>query len=600
MSYADESTHDVLTSQLKNKDPLPHLQSKKPFAFRILHKIFLGYVLGTISFIWLSYATFNGVNELARITEDVHRHPFIVSNATAALRTDISETRLCLIGITEAESQTILEAKIQSLHQAESRMMENVALIQERYLGPREDSLLLNKIFDDLQKNNQSVIEAAIAGDDKISREILDGSAEQSILMLAQKVDVIHTFARNMSQNLLQKAKEKERDVQRQMLLAIILGGSIMAFAGFILNSSITRPLYRLRSYMATLIEGDTKNKIPEQDRRDEIGDMARALEVCRNALENREQVEKARHDAEERAHLAEKNRLKDQQEANFAAMALLEKRVEDHTRDLAESNKALIAEIEQRKEVELALKKALRDVELASAAKSNFLAHMSHELRTPLNAILGFTELLKTKSKSENNTDIINEYTDHIGTAGHDLLEMVDTILTLTNEGEKNPKIKADGDCVTVQDLVDAAMTAHAEDAKEKSIEIETDLTEPNSPLLIDKEMLNKALSNLLSNAIKFSPKSSPVLISGGPEKQHYAIRIIDRGIGISPDHFHSIMEPFSQTENPLIRSYEGAGLGLPHARRIIENNGGSIAIDSNLGEGTIVTITLPLATDT
>jgi signal transduction histidine kinase len=313
--------------------------------------------------------------------------------------------------------------------------------------------------------------------------------------------------------------------------------------------------------------------------------------------LENREQVEKARHDAEERAHLAESNRLKDQQAATAAAMALLEKRVEDHTRDLAESNKALIAEIEQRKEIERALKNALRDVELSSAAKSNFLAHMSHELRTPLNAILGFTELLKTKNKSEDSTAIIHEYADHIGTAGHNLLEMVNTILTLTNEGAKNLKTQADRNFVNVQDLIDAAMTAHAEEAKAKSIEIEADLAEPQSQVLIDKEMLIKALANLLSNAIKFSPQSAPVMISGRPAQQHYILQIIDQGIGIAPDKIHSIMEPFSQTENPLIRGYQGTGLGLPHARQMIENNDGSIVVESNPGEGTIVTISLPLA---
>ncbi|WP_281300857.1 MULTISPECIES: ATP-binding protein [unclassified Iodidimonas] len=476
-------------------------------------------------------------------------------------------------------------------------MSDNIAIIQDRYLGPQEDSSAVSRIFENLRQNNQSVVDAAMAGNEELSRDILNGRVEQSILLLAQKVDAIHTFARGMSQNLLKRAKEKERDVQRQVLLAIILGGTIMAFAGFILNSSITRPLYRLRSYMAILIEGDTKKKIPEQHRQDEIGDMARALEVFRNVLENREQVEKARHDAEERAHLAESNRLKDQQAATAAAMALLEKRVEDHTRDLAESNKALIAEIEQRKEIERALKNALRDVELSSAAKSNFLAHMSHELRTPLNAILGFTELLKTKNKSEDSTAIIHEYADHIGTAGHNLLEMVNTILTLTNEGAKNLKTQADRNFVNVQDLIDAAMTAHAEEAKAKSIEIEADLAEPQSQVLIDKEMLIKALANLLSNAIKFSPQSAPVMISGRPAQQHYILQIIDQGIGIAPDKIHSIMEPFSQTENPLIRGYQGTGLGLPHARQMIENNDGSIVVESNPGEGTIVTISLPLA---
>ena len=230
---------------------------------------------------------------------------------------------------------------------------------------------------------------------------------------------------------------------------------------------------------------------------------------------------------------------------------------------------------------------------ESASEAKSNFLAMMSHELRTPLNAILGFTDIMLNGESGEiNNTKYI-EYIAYIQSSGEKLLKIISAILDLSliEKGKWQDKSEsADvGHCVRrwIRLLNDQIETQGLDIV----VDIEPELVE----LWLDPRLLDQIAGNLISNAVKFTPAGGTVTISVSRiDKRTICLSVADTGIGIAAEHMATVLAPFGQIENQLTRHYEGTGLGLPLAKLSAERLGGRLWIDSEVGVGTTVYVTL------
>ncbi len=254
----------------------------------------------------------------------------------------------------------------------------------------------------------------------------------------------------------------------------------------------------------------------------------------------------------------------------------------------------AVTRDIAARKAQENIILKARDVAESANQAKTQFLANMSHELRTPLNAIIGFSEILHRELYGRIGEDRYREYAQLIHESGEHLLSVVNEVLDMS-------KIEAGKfDIVTepfaVAPLVKSCVEIMSHQGEKKSIEVRLD-TEPHLPELVaDKRACKQVLLNLLANAIKFTNAGGYVEVSARQVDQEIELAVSDNGIGIAEQDIPKLGNPFVQAESSYDRSYEGAGLGLSVVKGLVRLHGGSLEIESKLGEGTKVSIRLPV----
>jgi signal transduction histidine kinase len=252
-----------------------------------------------------------------------------------------------------------------------------------------------------------------------------------------------------------------------------------------------------------------------------------------------------------------------------------------------------LRAHVEELEITKADLNLALQQAAAASDAKSRFLAAMGHELRTPLNAIIGFSDVMKQELFGPHSDERYRHYAADVHNSGAHLLRLINDILDFS---------KIDGghfdlheDTLDPHDVVRQAMQMLRGQADAAGIRLKHDIAGDGAQLRADERRVRQVLLNLLSNAIKFTPRDRDVRISIARDGGALAIVVADTGIGIAAQDIPRAFEPFGQIDSRLARKYEGAGLGLPLSRRLMELHGGTLTIASELGVGTIVTMGFP-----
>jgi signal transduction histidine kinase len=267
----------------------------------------------------------------------------------------------------------------------------------------------------------------------------------------------------------------------------------------------------------------------------------------------------------------------------------------------LTESFNAMLHEIEDRdtrltrKSAEL--EKSRHAAVVASQAKSQFLANVSHELRTPLNAIIGFSTMLESEQFGPMGHPKYTEYAHDIHESGRHLLDVINDILDLSKAETGTLSIKFEQ--LNLSKIIEKTLNIISGQALERKIDIYTDLPEKLPKIYADRVRLVQILLNLLSNAIKFSNEGSKVVIRASAEAakngvHYFVIEIQDTGIGMSQEDVAKAFLTFNQSDSGLNRKYEGAGLGLPLTKRLVELHHGKIKVESELGKGTLVTVRL------
>jgi len=287
----------------------------------------------------------------------------------------------------------------------------------------------------------------------------------------------------------------------------------------------------------------------------------------------------RVRQPASEIGHLgATFNAMADALAARYAA----QKKAEN---DLRELNATLETRVEE------------RTVELAKAnrAKSLFLANMSHELRTPLNAIIGFGEMMHREIMGPIGVPAYKEYAKHIHESGMHLLSLVEEMLDLSKVEAGTLQIERVSTVPGTLFAESLMMLRSTAAAAQVEIAVETD---PSGwPVLEgDPVKLKQVFVNLIGNAIKFTEPGGHVAISSETDETALRVRIRDTGIGIRAEDIPLVVQPFYRVNSVLDSRHQGAGLGLPFAKSVVELHGGTLAIESEVGHGTTVTISLPL----
>ena len=255
-----------------------------------------------------------------------------------------------------------------------------------------------------------------------------------------------------------------------------------------------------------------------------------------------------------------------------------------------------VLNDISERKESETTLRAAKEEAEVASRAKSEFLAAMSHELRTPLNAIIGFSEIIKESLFGPVGNEKYSDYAHDIHDSGSHLLAIINDILDMAKiEAGKFELIE---EKVDIAKAVMSAMQIVKERGDDAKLALSASLPEDLPHLMADERVVKQILLNLLSNAIKFTLEGGAVTVDARiVDSGELAVAVSDNGIGIAECDIPKVLAPFQQADGALERKYEGTGLGLPLTNRFIEMHGGRLAIDSKLGAGTRVTVVFPAA---
>jgi two-component system, cell cycle sensor histidine kinase PleC len=250
-----------------------------------------------------------------------------------------------------------------------------------------------------------------------------------------------------------------------------------------------------------------------------------------------------------------------------------------------------LITELEaERDKANVERKKA----ESASYAKSAFLANMSHELRTPLNAILGFSEILAREILGPLQNGAYKSYAGDIHSSGRHLLELINDILDLSRIEAGRAELREEP--MNIQEAADNAKGLLDLKSHEKRIVVDLHFAEILPKLLADKRAVHQIAINLLTNAIKFTPVGGEVLVFAQIEGNGgLSFHVKDNGPGIPAHELDQATSAFARGSLATKKAIDGAGLGLPIVRGLMQLHGGTIEIKSAPGEGTEVICTFP-----
>jgi cell cycle sensor histidine kinase DivJ len=254
----------------------------------------------------------------------------------------------------------------------------------------------------------------------------------------------------------------------------------------------------------------------------------------------------------------------------------------------------AVMRDVTVRKMQEQALELARSAAEQADAAKSRFLATMSHELRTPLNAIIGFSEMMVREDMLKLDALRRREYAQLIYDSGQHLLSVVNDILDMSKMESGNFEISPEP--FAPRAALISCCNLLALKARENGVDLATDVPKDLPIITGDPRAFKQIVLNLVSNAIKFTERGGKVTVVASVEGSRLALRITDTGVGIAPDDLERIGDPFFQAGKTYQRRHEGTGLGLSIVKSLVGLHAGEMVVQSKVGEGTTVVVTLPL----
>ena len=253
----------------------------------------------------------------------------------------------------------------------------------------------------------------------------------------------------------------------------------------------------------------------------------------------------------------------------------------------------------EKLRESQLQLKQALEQAESASEAKTNFLSNMSHDIRTPMNALLGYTMMLKPKIKDEQ----LLGYVEKMESSGKLLLSIINHVLDMARIESGRMEVNEVYSRVGID--IEELISVFSVEAKKKNIRLLTSVQVEHGHIMCDITKIREIFSNLISNAIKYTPEGGTVElnISELPCSRAGYMRIqaevADNGMGMSKEYLPTLFDAFTRERNTTVGKISGTGLGLAIVKKLVEMQGGTIEVQSELGKGSrfIVTLEHPIA---
>jgi two-component system, cell cycle sensor histidine kinase DivJ len=254
----------------------------------------------------------------------------------------------------------------------------------------------------------------------------------------------------------------------------------------------------------------------------------------------------------------------------------------------------AVMRNVSKQKAQQQALIDAGAEAERSNAAKNRFLAIMSHELRTPLNAVIGFSEMLANAERLRIDGGRRQEYVRLINDSGCHLLEVVNDILDASRLESGDFKIVPEQ--FEPAAVIESCREPLAVKARDLGVTLRFGALQELPDIVADKRAVKQIVINLVANALKFTNRGGTVTIEVVADREHLVVSVEDTGSGIAPAHVGRLGDAFFQAHGSYARTPDGAGLGLSIVKGLVKLHGGEVAVRSRVGEGTRVTVRLPL----
>lgn len=236
---------------------------------------------------------------------------------------------------------------------------------------------------------------------------------------------------------------------------------------------------------------------------------------------------------------------------------------------------------------------KARLEAEIANRVKSEFISNMSHELRTPLNTVIGFSKLLGEYDRRQIKPAEIVEYAQLIQGAADHLLSVINDILDISKI--QSGRYTIEHTEIAIDEVLEAVVSGLRQAAAEAGVGLELLIGFDAATVRGDATKLRQALGNIVSNAVKFTQSGGRVVVEARSEPEGTIVIVRDTGVGMDVEEIKVALMPFGQVDGTRSRWREGAGLGLPISKALIELHGGELAISSAKGVGTEVAVFLP-----
>lgn len=250
--------------------------------------------------------------------------------------------------------------------------------------------------------------------------------------------------------------------------------------------------------------------------------------------------------------------------------------------------------DVTARKIMEAELQDARHAAESASRSKTEFLASLSHELRTPMNAVIGFADLIARESEGPVGTAHYRDFAVNIRDSGQHLLELINEILDHVRAD--SGQLVLDDEPVDLDAAATFAIRLLTPRAARAGIALHATVDPAARHMRGDERRIRQILLNLLSNAVKYTPSGGSVSLTAAPAPDGgLLLEVRDNGVGIPEQDLGRVLLAYARVASPENRQTEGAGLGLPLTRRLVELHGGTLTLASRVGQGTTVTIHFP-----
>jgi signal transduction histidine kinase len=230
--------------------------------------------------------------------------------------------------------------------------------------------------------------------------------------------------------------------------------------------------------------------------------------------------------------------------------------------------------------------------LEEASKLKSQFLANVNHELRTPVSAIIGYARLVLRATEGQI-SQLQRENLQDLHHNAERLLNQIDSLLEFSKI--EAGKMAVHVEPVKVNEVIQGAISTIESTLNGASVRITQEIASDLQAVNTDREKLRQIVLNLLDNAVKFTEQGE-IRISASRQNGSLKLTVSDTGIGIEKEQLEQIFEEFHRGHSSNIKKYRGTGLGLAIAKKFVNLLGGEVGVESEVGKGSVFTVTLPL----